>query len=506
MSASFLISPCFQFLDEADLLGDTIAVLAAPGKLVAQGTPVALKSRYGDGYNIQVSFDADQPLEKPSSDAAQILEIIKPHAPGAFALSASLTEVIYYLQTKDPAVVHDILEGIQQEQEAGRVKSYSVTNTSMEDVFLTLMAANERRSPGFMPKQSLDELHGLMDDSASQIEYSTPGNTLKSLKSHSDFSQKTHSRGFSSYSLPVLSYDSAPVLALTNGRPKSVFSQAWTVFYKRCLIVRRSWLSPLLMILITLAGSAIPLWFLQSLAAPTCVQPFKQSYLTQLYVPQSPLVWAMSKTEPGHQLLQYPPGLVRTLGSAFDFIPTMDFTSNTSFVDSVTRDYRGLAMGGVSIDYDTGATLIAWEATAPPHSFPGATGLSLFNLASNLLYNHALNETNVVATRRITANFEQLVAYNTGILVMLKFMAFFGATLVSPTYLDVSAHIDHRAGGLPGVLWVIRVEGTAVGRPSHAILQRLVEPSWSLAWASHVRCNSRRLHCNSHCRDILLRL
>ena len=400
-------------------------------------------------------------------------------------------------------MVHDILEGIQQEQEAGRVKSYSVTNTSMEDVFLTLMTANERRSPDFGPKKSLDELHGLMDDSASQIEYSSPGNTLKSTRSNGDFSHKTHSRGFSSFSLPMLSYDSAPVLALTNGRPKSVFGQAWTVFYKRCLIARRSWLSPLLMILITLAGSAIPLWFLQSLAAPTCIQPFKQSSSVQLYVPQSPLVWAMSKTEPGHQLLQYPPGLVKTLGPAFNFVPTIDFTSNTSFVDYVTRNYRGLAMGGVSIDYDTGATLVAWEATPP-----GLTGLSLVNLASNLLYNHALNETNVVATRQITANFEKLVAYNTGILVMLKFMAFFGATLVGSTSSDVSIYADHRAlpGRLPSILWVIRIEGTAVGCPSHAIFERLVEPSWSLAWASHVRRDPRRVCCHSDHRDIRLRL
>lgn len=474
-------------------------MLAAPGKLVAQGTPVALKSRYGDGYNVQISFDTDQPLEKPSSDASQLLKIITPHAPGAFALSSSLTEVTYYLQTKDPAVVYNILEGIQQEQDAGRVRSYSVTNTSMEDVFLTLMTANERHFPdATVQKQSLDELHGLMYDAASQTDYSTPGDTLKS---NSGFSQKIHTRGSSSFSLPVLSYDSAPVLTLTTGRPKSIFGQAWTIFYKRCLIARRSWLSPLLMILVTLAGSAIPLWFLQSLATPTCVQPFKQSYPTQLYVPSSPLVLAMSKEQPGHQLLQYPPGLIRTLGPAFNSVPTIDFQSNASFVDYVSRNYRGLAMGGVSIDYDTGATLVAWEATPP-----GLTGLSLINLASNLLYNHALNETNRIATRKIAANFEKLVAYDTGILVMLKFMAFFGATLVSVSSFGVATYTHHRVGGLPSVLWAVRVQGAAVGSPGNAVLQRLVKPCGSLAWASHVRCDPRCVHRDSYRRDICLRL
>ena len=47
-----------HFLDEADLLADHIAILAAPGKLVASGSPVALKTNLGQGYNIQVTFDS----------------------------------------------------------------------------------------------------------------------------------------------------------------------------------------------------------------------------------------------------------------------------------------------------------------------------------------------------------------------------------------------------------------------------------------------------------------
>ena len=48
-----------QFLDEADLLADNIAVLAAPGKLVANGTPVTLKTSLGEGYSVQVKFSHD---------------------------------------------------------------------------------------------------------------------------------------------------------------------------------------------------------------------------------------------------------------------------------------------------------------------------------------------------------------------------------------------------------------------------------------------------------------
>ena len=38
-----------HFLDEADLLTDKMAILDAPGKLVAEGTPVALKHKSNFG-------------------------------------------------------------------------------------------------------------------------------------------------------------------------------------------------------------------------------------------------------------------------------------------------------------------------------------------------------------------------------------------------------------------------------------------------------------------------
>ncbi|KAG2043689.1 hypothetical protein BDR03DRAFT_978110 [Suillus americanus] len=53
-----------HFLDEADLLADKIAILAAPGKLVAEGTPVALKSNLEQGYSVQVMFDSPDLAEK----------------------------------------------------------------------------------------------------------------------------------------------------------------------------------------------------------------------------------------------------------------------------------------------------------------------------------------------------------------------------------------------------------------------------------------------------------
>src|SRR4030088_2098311 len=75
----------FQFLDEADLLADQIVILDAPGKLVAQGTPVALKRELGKGYSLQVTFDAALDAEKADLARSELLQRIRPSAPLAQA-------------------------------------------------------------------------------------------------------------------------------------------------------------------------------------------------------------------------------------------------------------------------------------------------------------------------------------------------------------------------------------------------------------------------------------
>lgn len=54
-------------MEEADLLADRIAIMAA-GRLVAQGTPLDLKARYGVGYTLTIvkhqrAPDSDRCLE-----------------------------------------------------------------------------------------------------------------------------------------------------------------------------------------------------------------------------------------------------------------------------------------------------------------------------------------------------------------------------------------------------------------------------------------------------------
>ncbi|CAK5278623.1 unnamed protein product [Mycena citricolor] len=93
-----------HFLDEADLLADNIAILAAPGKLVAAGSPVALKGDLGQGYSVQVSLAAD------SDAAAELLHRIQTVAPQAHMSVASIRQSLYHLRAKDSQVVDRVLQ------------------------------------------------------------------------------------------------------------------------------------------------------------------------------------------------------------------------------------------------------------------------------------------------------------------------------------------------------------------------------------------------------------
>ncbi|TFK91173.1 P-loop containing nucleoside triphosphate hydrolase protein [Polyporus arcularius HHB13444] len=389
-----------HFLDEADLLADTIAVLAAPGKLVAHGTPVALKSSLGEGYTVNVSFDADD-QEKPSNaHHAELLERIRTLAPLAYPTSSTPNEVAYHLKLKEPPEVQKVLELVESNRKAFGVASYSVMGTSIEDIFLGLMH----------------------DDTRSED---------KEL-------EKTGSSA-----TPTLEHAprSTPPLQLTSGRRRSPASQALTIFHKRVLIAKRSWLTPCLAVLVAVAGSCIPIFFLSGRAKTVCVTKFRTVPQIPLYLPASPLGF-IAEIASGSRVLQSPPGIMSSLANA-SLLLTQDITDNATFVSTIDQTFLNQSFGGVSIDTLTGASLFAWEATPP-----GLTGLVMLNLVSNILYNNALNGTGraAAAPSTILANLQNFPGVAAGTLVSLKWVAFFGAAMaVYPAFFSLYVAKERRS-------------------------------------------------------------
>jgi ATP-binding cassette subfamily A (ABC1) protein 3 len=350
--------------------------LAAPGKLVAYGSPVALKRDLGKGYSVQVSFEQQvHGMEGVYSHKNELLLSIRAIVPQTHVSVSSPQLISYHLGTRDAIIVGNVLQLLDKEKATYGVTSYDVLGTSIEDIFLELMAKEE----------GAEDVHTSQDTIASE---------------------KT---------------EEAAEMALASGRPMSPLQQALTIFYKRCLIVRRSWLMPVLAIVVAIAGSTVPLVFLRG-TRQTCVRTFQDSITLPLYLPSSPIVPPIFDSS--SRVLTSPPGIASILGNSTASFGINNISDNSTFVDTITQDYRNLMLGGVSIDLATRASLIAWEATPP-----GYTGPSMLNLATNILFNSALNSSGNDAGL-ILANYSPFPEIGAGTLISLRWITFFFAAMV----------------------------------------------------------------------------
>ena len=259
------------------------------------------------------------------------------------------------------------------------VDSYSVLGTSIEDIFLGLMHENDQREPEKEPISTHPE------DSVAE--------------------------------LPLLTQPTN----LSNGRPRSAFSQALTVFHKRWMIFRRSWIVPVLAVVIPIVACILPLSFLSGISN-ACVAPQRLAFQT---LPLINILSLMSKHLP---FLTSPPGIISSLGSIFTDTVAQDVANNATFVDTVDRTFLSQPLGGVSVDLQSHSALFAWEATPP-----GLSGQLMLNLASNILYNNALNVSGKAGPEPgiIAASYTNFFGFAGGTLANLKWVAFFGAAMVS---------------------------------------------------------------------------
>ena len=370
---------CQQFLDEADLLADHIAILAAPGKVVASGSPVALKRDLGDGYSIQVTFVNPTDCEKiDTSSRPELLLSIRTIAPETYVTMPSPHQVCYHLKAKDTEVVRQVLGLLDDDTNRHVIASYDILGTTIEDIFLDLMSKNET------PDDSEILLEGALS---------------------------LHLEGKSN------------IVDLPTGRPVPPFRQAFTIFYKRTLILKRSWLTPLLTVIIAVAGATIPLFFISGELA-SCSVRFRNATSAPLYLPSSSLAILRFSSS----VVTSPPNITVTLGNTTEFLPITNVPDNATFVNFISQNFLNLSLGGVSLDPNTGASLVAWEATPP-----GITGLSMLNLATNLLYTRALNMSGNAARipTPILASYATFPPLDASILVSLRWVFIFGATMVS---------------------------------------------------------------------------
>lgn len=117
-----------HFMDEADLLGDRIAIMSS-GQLRTVGSSRFLKARFGVGYHLTL-------VKNPSCSVARLTSAIQSFAPSAHVLSDVGAELTFILRKKESSSFPALFQELESRRAAFGIDSYGISATTMEEVFL----------------------------------------------------------------------------------------------------------------------------------------------------------------------------------------------------------------------------------------------------------------------------------------------------------------------------------------------------------------------------------
>uniref|UniRef100_A0A4W4H932 ABC transporter domain-containing protein n=1 Tax=Electrophorus electricus TaxID=8005 RepID=A0A4W4H932_ELEEL len=117
-----------HFMDEADLLGDRIAIMAG-GELQCCGSPLFLKNKYGAGYHMVIVKDA-------LCNVSAITHLVHMYVPKATLESSAGAELSYILPKESTSRFELLFAELEMNREELGIASYGASVTTMEEVFL----------------------------------------------------------------------------------------------------------------------------------------------------------------------------------------------------------------------------------------------------------------------------------------------------------------------------------------------------------------------------------
>ncbi|XP_042819729.1 ATP-binding cassette sub-family A member 2 isoform X1 [Panthera tigris] len=139
-------------MDEADLLGDRIAIISH-GKLKCCGSPLFLKGAYGDGYRLTLvkrpaePGDPQEPgltssppgrTQLSSCSEPQVSQFIRKHVASCLLVSDTSTELSYILPSEaaKKGAFERLFQHLERSLDTLHLSSFGLMDTTLEEVFL----------------------------------------------------------------------------------------------------------------------------------------------------------------------------------------------------------------------------------------------------------------------------------------------------------------------------------------------------------------------------------
>ncbi|KRT85363.1 ABC transporter ATP-binding protein [Oryctes borbonicus] len=119
-------------MDEADLLGDRIAIMAG-GSLQCCGSSFFLKKKYGAGYHLVIA-------KSQRCDVGKVTSLLRHHIPSIEVENNVGSELTYILSEEQSAVFQEMLSDLEDNSLKLGIDSYGISLTTMEEVFMKVGA------------------------------------------------------------------------------------------------------------------------------------------------------------------------------------------------------------------------------------------------------------------------------------------------------------------------------------------------------------------------------
>jgi ABC-type multidrug transport system ATPase subunit len=134
-----------HYMDEADILGDSVAVLSH-GSLRVSGSPLFLKRRFGCGYTLSIllpqigTFDTQQSVD-------QVMATVRNHVPSASIVMQEGQEVIINLSAASFESFPAMLRSLDTSRDLSQIRDYGISLTSLDEVFMRIEDDEHVRPP-----------------------------------------------------------------------------------------------------------------------------------------------------------------------------------------------------------------------------------------------------------------------------------------------------------------------------------------------------------------------
>lgn len=167
-----------HFMEEADLLGDRIAIMSA-GKLRTMGSSLFLKGRFGVGYHMNV-------VKKKTCDVPAVTSSIVHHVTDAELVSDVGTELTYILPKHEADAFPALFDDLDEHRHDLGFESYSVSVTTLEEVFLRVGDGDVKPLSASQREAGVHEDHVVLMDQPNGIaegqEPVDPGDPLTGMQ------------------------------------------------------------------------------------------------------------------------------------------------------------------------------------------------------------------------------------------------------------------------------------------------------------------------------------